>query len=735
MIVAGDPDEPGRSELRRLVEMMRGRAGLIVSTVLLGLAAGGALLALTPQRWDAEAVVALDARRIQAAPSDALVSRLPNETPALRTELDVIHSRSMAERVLAALGPEMEARLASPSWRETRRDRVTALIASLAGAARAGGRAEPGDADREAAISALVDNLRATNDNRSYTIFFAYSAPDPASAALIANAYAQAYLDHRTESQTTATDQVREMLGERVAVLREQVAAIETQVEARRREAGLFDPEGVTLQERRIGALNLELVAARSERATAEARLAAAREIVAGAGNAAFDALSSDAVAALRRERDALRREAAEIARAGALKSERLPTLRAALDDVEARLAAETALIVEGLAANVRFTGAREAELETELARMEGQALDIEAARGVVRRLEREAAASREIYDAFLARYKQAIEQSGLAVADAALITPAQPPSAPAAPRIGPTLALALFAGLSGGLGLAFAADRLDGRVRSLAATESATRTPVVAHVPRSRFPRPHVAVLDRRRRSAGGVDGLRAALTLSARMRGARAVAVTSARPREGSSTIALALARSVALSGRKVAYVDAGLGRAPSPDIFAKAGADGLRRDPATGVTRFGLRDPGCEIAVGGPDFEALIRRLRKDYDLVVIDAPALSEGADAIFSGALADAVILVARWGRATYDEVAAAARELALCGAPASGIVLNATPRDAIRAGADFARRPAIDLPRLALAREEADREPHVHASEGLRIVGRDAGPELSGGTR
>lgn len=733
MIVNTDPGEPGRSELLRMADIVRGRATLIASTVLLALAAGCALVALTPQRWDAEAVVALDARRIQAAPSDALVSRLPNETPALRTELDVIHSRRMAEQVLVALGPQMEARLASPSWRETRRDRVVSLFEIVAGARAQGDRliGREGPERRDAAIAALVDNLRATNDNRSYTIFFAYSAPEPEAAARIANAYAQAYLDHRLGSQANATDQVREMLGERVAILREQASAIETQVEARRREAGLVDPEGITLQERRIAALNLELATARSERATADARLEAAREAVRDATAGAADSLSSDAIVAMRRERDVMRREAAEIERAGAVKSERLGALRASMTDLDARMAAEVDLIVEALAAEVRFTRTREAELEATLARMEERAMENEASRGVLRRLEREAAASREIYDAFLARYKQAIEQAGLAVPDATLITPAQPPAVPAAPRIGPTLALALFAGLSGGLGLAFAAERLDGRIRSVGATEAATLAPVLARVPSSGFRRPHVAVLDRRRKpNAGGIDSLRAALTLSARTRAAKVVNITSARPREGCSTVAVALVRSAALAGRKAALVDAGARSPRSLDVFGAPGPDGLRLDPATGAARFGLRDQGSEIDVGGPEFEALLRRLRKEYDLVVIDAPALSEGADAVFAGALADATLLVARWGRTTYDQAAAAARELALCGVPLAGVVLNGAPVQSITRGVDIARRPAGDRPRVATAREAAEQ-----SVEDLRVVPRDADGKAFGAFR
>src|SRR5690349_18652791 len=58
-----------------------------------------------PARYVAQVVIALDVRRVQVLPADAVVSSpLPQDSPVLRTELDVIQSRTMAERVADILG-------------------------------------------------------------------------------------------------------------------------------------------------------------------------------------------------------------------------------------------------------------------------------------------------------------------------------------------------------------------------------------------------------------------------------------------------------------------------------------------------------------------------------------------------------------------------------------------------------------------------------------------------------
>ncbi len=77
----------------------------------------------------AEVVIAIDVRRVQVLPADAVVSQLPQDSPVLRTELDVIVSRTMADRVVGILEHEgyQPADIAPPLV-ETFRQKIERLI-------------------------------------------------------------------------------------------------------------------------------------------------------------------------------------------------------------------------------------------------------------------------------------------------------------------------------------------------------------------------------------------------------------------------------------------------------------------------------------------------------------------------------------------------------------------------------------------------------------------------------
>ena len=58
---------------------------IVISALALGLALAILILNLTPARYTAEASLVLEARKVQVILQDAVVSRLPQDSPVLRT--------------------------------------------------------------------------------------------------------------------------------------------------------------------------------------------------------------------------------------------------------------------------------------------------------------------------------------------------------------------------------------------------------------------------------------------------------------------------------------------------------------------------------------------------------------------------------------------------------------------------------------------------------------------------
>jgi len=154
-----------------------------------------------------------------------------------------------------------------------------------------------------------------------------------------------------------------------------------------------------------------------------------------------------------------------------------------------------------------------------------------------------------------------------------------------------------------------------------------------------------------------------------------ARIIMVTSAVPAEGKSTIAMALARSYALSGRRTLLMECDL-RQPSLgrelDAKPRAGlleiltsrngsvtlSDCIQHEPDTKLSLLlGHRgtDRPTDTLLGSVRFQRLIEEAAKTFEIVVLDTPPVEPVIDALYMAPLANIIILVTRWGSTAQRE--------------------------------------------------------------------------------
>lgn len=168
----------------------------------------------------------------------------------------------------------------------------------------------------------------------------------------------------------------------------------------------------------------------------------------------------------------------------------------------------------------------------------------------------------------------------------------------------------------------------------------------------------------------------------------GRRVIVVTSAGPQEETSVTAASLARVLALSGHRVVLVGGDL---RAPGTAGLQGSPGLA-DVLTGSAYLGeslvkgsvagleLLPAGRTPAnpselLGAPMMRDLLRELAADR-LVVIDAPPVLRFTDGVVLAAHAGGVILVARAGRTSADDLREAALAVEQGGGRTLGVVLN-----------------------------------------------------------
>ncbi|MGE0045111.1 MAG: CpsD/CapB family tyrosine-protein kinase, partial [Hyphomonadaceae bacterium] len=168
--------------------------------------------------------------------------------------------------------------------------------------------------------------------------------------------------------------------------------------------------------------------------------------------------------------------------------------------------------------------------------------------------------------------------------------------------------------------------------------------------------------------------------------------VAVTSALPDEGKTTISLCLARVSALSGQRVLLIDCDLRRRTLKDVLGLEPPNGLLQvltgevdwrqaiyvDEASGMHLLPLKDSGFtpRDVFGSEAMSKLLNELRASYDLIVLDCAPILAVAETRVIVSMADSATLVARWEKTPVRAVRTALQQVHSAGANILGVVLN-----------------------------------------------------------
>jgi polysaccharide biosynthesis transport protein len=679
--------EPEEMRLRHLLRAASlHKSALIGSALLLMVAATAAIFAITPQ-YAAVAVVAIGNRapsvatRIESDIDGNVVQSSPDAATLhtqVDTQVDYLYSRPVAERAMDALDLWNKSEFDRSSGRRGGPvDRVSGWVRSALTPVRqlrawlSGGKVAPDAqaselARRNAAIGIFLKKLKVEAKPESQIITVQFEDPDPQLAAAAANAVADQYIARQIEAASGSAQRATAGLQQAVAALRQRVAQSDQAYEQYR---GAFEARnGRELLNTQTAEATKELTAAEIERQVIEARLTALRGV--GGGNPSTEATSeitqSRVMQDLHEQAAVLQGRLAELSVSLGDANPQIQQVRAAIARVNGEMRSEVARQNAALESELRVAAAREASLRQSLAANRTQSSQSSGGQAKLDALQVEAESNRAVLNAFLTRLHEADTSAKLLQpADAEIVQRASPSQSPAYPNVKLLLAAAAVGSTMAGFGVALALERTAPTFRSSEEIENETGVRTLGLVPLIDNPDapPEEALAAPASFYGEAVRALYMTLLLRQNL---KMLVVTSARPGDGKTTLAASLALVAATAGRKVLLIDADLCTAGASRIFRVNEHEGLAeliadKRPFSDVIGTAHSNPNFHfLAAGTPgkvlaaragleSVVGLFRRLREEYDLIVIDSPPVLAVADAMAVAAQADAVLFAVRWG--------------------------------------------------------------------------------------
>jgi exopolysaccharide transport family protein len=676
---------------------------VIVLAIAVGILLGAVYVAVSPTLYTAQTDMLIDTKRVTWTQTEMATDTRTVEDASVDSEIETTKSERVAMMVIRRLNLTADPEFVGQHGMIRR---VLALLHVTSPPTHP----EPQLTEEELmrrALAVVKNNLRVLRLGRSYIEQIQFTSLNRDKAAKIANAFADAYIEDQLQAKYEATRRASEWLQQRIGELRKQASDAYKAVQDYKSENGIIiGVDGKLASEIELDQLGAALAKARADTTQAKAkfdRISRVLEQRSDTGNfdipdpVVTDALSNPVITRLRQQfLDDQNKESEWSSRYGPDHTA-ARNLRAEMAGLQRAIWDEVSRIAESYKSELQIAKSQEEAIDKRMQEVFQNSGSARQSQVRLRELETAANSYRGIYETFLSRFTQSVQQQSFPSTEARVVTFASSPFLPSSPKIGLSLALAGVCGLGFGVLLAFAREQLNRRIHTRAQIEELLNTSCLAVLPEVKNEKGAQAF--HRILEAAPFSGTAEALryikvAVDLHPTGAKTIGIISALPGEGKTTVATSFAAFVAKSGARTLLIDADLRNPSMTRTLGYSNAPGLlnvvaersdykelvisdsklKFDFLPASTR--IRTSNSSDILSSPIVKDTLKSTSAEYDYVLVDLPPVLPVVDVKAAAHLFDAFVLVVEWGATTSDEVMKAVSTSPVLSERLLGVILN-----------------------------------------------------------
>ncbi|WP_432741237.1 chain length determinant protein EpsF [Methylobacter sp. G7] len=446
---------------QQFINILWSRKSVALSVLMVTVITTLVLSLLLPKQYLATTSIVVDQRSVDPVTGLTLpVQLMPGY---IATQVDVISSHNVARKVVEKLKLSEDPQIQEDFAKSKSTGDIRDWIADL-----------------------LLKSLDINPSRESNVIQVDATSIDPQSAANIANAFADAYIQTGIELQAQPAKLTADWFDLQMATLREHLEHAQSVLSTYQQQHGIVATDDrLDLESSRLSELSRQLLESQVQTSELQSRKDLLTTTIkqGGSSEALQEVLNNPLIQALKSELARAEASFAELSKRVDINHPQYKQAKAEVNSLRQKTQSEIKMVLSSITSGLASSNQRDRIVANALAEQKAKVLHLKKQHDEIAVYSREVENAQRAYDAAMQRTVQTRMESEISQTNIAVLNPALPPQKHAKPNVQLNMILSVFLGGMLGMGAALLAEIMDRRVRSAFDISELLAIPVFAIV------------------------------------------------------------------------------------------------------------------------------------------------------------------------------------------------------------------------------------------------------------